>query len=145
MEVEKSGTRRKRKNESTVGFQFNAPVTGNNQTFITGDVGNINQGLSAENLAKLDSLFQPLKEQVQQAVAPDKQKQAEQKTEELHAELSKGENTNSDRLNKIVDALLEMVPGAVGAMGSMFASPILGVPRWLGQPRNWSWITLTGK
>ena len=126
MEAGKSGKKRVKKPEPNVGFQFNAPVTGQNQTFIQGDVGNINQGLSPEDLMKIDGLFQHLQEQVQDAAPPEKQNQANEKVQELHAELSKGQNANADRLNQIVDGLVELVPGALAAVGSMFASPILG-------------------
>ena len=126
MEAGKGNKRRKKKSEPSVGFQFNAPVTAKSQTFISGDVGNINQGLSADDLGKLDHLFQPFQEEVRQAAPPEKQTQVDEKVQDLHAELSRGENTNAERLNKIIDSLVEMVPGAVGAVTSMFASPILG-------------------
>ncbi len=89
-------------------------------------IGSISQGLSPDDLVKLDMLFQSFNEQVRQAASSDKQNQVEAKAKELQAELSKGEAASGDRLNKIVDALLEMVPGAVSAIGTMFASPILG-------------------
>jgi hypothetical protein len=132
-----------KKSEPNVGFQFNAPVTGKNQTFINGDVGSIRQGLSPDDLVKLDMLFQSFNEQVRQAASPDKQNQVEEKAQKLQAELSKGETASGDRLNKIVDSLLEMVPGAVSTIGSMFASPILG--GLVGPATKWYWITSRNK
>ena len=126
MEAGKSGKKRKKKSEPSIGFQFNAPVTGQNQTFINGDVGSINQGFSTDDLKKMDELFQRFTRQVQPAVPPDKQYQAEEKVQELHAELSKGQNANANRLNQIIDGLVELVPSALSAVASMFASPILG-------------------
>ena len=124
-----SGTsgKKKKKADKGVGFQFNAPVTADNQTFINGDVRNlsVNRSLSADQLKQLDTLFQPLREQAQ-AASQDKQKQAEGQVQELHDELSKGQSASPNRLNKIVDGLVELVPGALSAVGSLFASPLLG-------------------
>jgi hypothetical protein len=127
MESGKSGKKRQKKTEPKVGFQFNAPVTAKNQTFVQGNVDNLNvgQGLSTEDLKKLEALVRPIQEQVQQAAPPAMKNQAEEKVQELQTELSKGQNANAGRLNQIVDGLVALVPGAVSALGSMFASPIL--------------------
>ena len=124
----KGGKKKKKKSEQSIGFQFNDQVSAQGgQTFLSGNVGNlsISQGISAVDLKKLDELFQPFKLQVQQAAPPDKQDQAEEKLQELHAELSKGQNAKADRLNKIIDGLVELVPGALSAVASIFVSPIL--------------------
>jgi hypothetical protein len=126
-----SGTRGKNKNKKSgqsSGFQFNAPVTAKDQTFINGDVENlsINQVFSGDELKQWDELFRSFKEQLKQAAPPDKQNQVEEKVQELHGELSKGQNANTDRLNKVIDGLLELVPGASSAVASMFGTPILG-------------------
>jgi hypothetical protein len=120
--------RKKKKSAQSVGFQFNAPVTANTSTFINGNVNNlnINQGLSMGDLRQLGELFQPFREQVQQTVTLDKQGEMDEKVQALHTELSQGKNANADRLNQIVDGLVEMAPGAVGAVVTMFANPILG-------------------
>ena len=118
----------KKNSEQNIAFQFNAEVKGGRQTFINGDVDHleINDDLSKAEMGQLDELIQAFKEQVKQAAPPDKQVQAEEKVQELQTELSKGENANTDRLNKIVDALVELVPGAVSSVVSMFATPLLG-------------------
>jgi len=120
--------RKKKKSAQSAGFQFNAPVKAKTQTFINGNVDNlnINQGLSTDDLRQLGELFQPFREQVQQAVTQDKQGEVDEKVQALHTELSQGKNANADRLNQIVDGLVEMAPGAVGAVVTMFANPILG-------------------
>lgn len=110
------------------GFIFNAPVNAETANFINGNVENLtvnNLGLSADELIKLDGLLRPLEDQVR-AIPQSDQNQAEKQVQELHSELAKGKNANSDRLNQIIDGLLKMVPGALGAMVSMFANPILG-------------------
>ena len=109
------------------GFQFNAPVTADKQMFIDArNASNLSftQGLATDDLKELDKLFQPLKEHVQTA-SPDKRPQAEAQVQELHSELSKGPHANSERLNTIIDGLLALVPGALSAVVSMFASPVL--------------------
>jgi hypothetical protein len=128
MESGKSGKKRKTKNQPSVGFQFKARVTGKSMTFINGNVDNLNihQGLSITELKQLEELFQPVKDVAQQAAPQDKEAQVETKLQELQTELSLGENANVDRLNKVIDGLVEMVPGALGAVVSMFTSPILG-------------------
>lgn len=127
MGSKKGGKKEKKSSAQSVGFQFNASVTAETQTFINGDVGdlNIHRGLSVNELQQLDLLFQPLKEQVQ-LLPQEKQVEAEEKVEELHAELAKGQDANVSRLNQVVDTLVEMVPGALSAVVSMFATPVLG-------------------
>jgi hypothetical protein len=82
----------------------------------------VTQGVSG---AELEKLFTPLMAAIHQA-PPDKRAEAQQKTEALKAELAKGKEANDSAVGKLVDGLVELVPGAVSALVSMFASPILG-------------------
>ncbi len=109
------------------GFHFHSPVTAENQTFIDGNVANLNNnlGLSAPQLQDLAGLFQPLKEQIQTS-SPEKRQVADQKVGNLYTELAKGTNANADRLNNIIDGLVELIPGALSTLVSMFVNPILG-------------------
>ena len=128
MESSKRTSKKSKKaSGENIGFQFNGPVSADQQTFVNGDVNtlNVNQGLSKEELGKLDQLFQPFKEQVQQVTPPEKQAEVESKVDELHTELAKGKSATSERLSKVVDGLIELVPGAVNAVASMFAAPLL--------------------
>jgi hypothetical protein len=125
MATDEGGKKQSSESQPTIGFQFNGPVTGQNQTFISGDVGSINQGLSPDDLLKLDKVFQPFREEVERIAPADKKGQAGEKVQALQAELSKGENTSTERLNAIIDSLIDLVPGAVSAVGTMFASPLL--------------------
>jgi hypothetical protein len=127
MGSKKGGKQEKKSSAQSIGFQFNAPLTAETQTFVNGDVDNLNihRGLSVNELRQLDVLFQPLKEQIQ-LLPQEKQGDAEEKVEELHAELAKGQGANASRLNQVVDTLVEMVPGALSAVVSMFATPVLG-------------------
>ena len=128
MEAGKGSKKRKTKNRPSVGFQFNAPLTSGTTTFINGNVDqfNIHQGLSSTELKQLEELFQPLKEVAQQAAPQSQEAQVETKVQELHTELSQGKQANADRLNKVIDGLVDMVPGTLGAVVGMFTSPILG-------------------
>jgi hypothetical protein len=127
MGSKKGGKKEKKSSAQSVGFQFNGPVTAETQTFVNGDVGNLNihRGLSGNELRQLDLLFQPLKEQVQ-LLPQEKQGDAEERVQELHTELAKGQDADASRLNQVVDTLVEMVPGALSAVVSMFATPVLG-------------------
>jgi hypothetical protein len=75
--------------------------------------------------ADLDKLFAPLIAILRDA-PPEKRDQASQKAEALKAEVGKGNKADDSRMAKLLDGLAELVPGAVSAVVSVFASPILG-------------------
>jgi hypothetical protein len=79
-------------------------------------------GLTGE---ELDRLFQPLTEAVRQA-PPDKRDEAMEKVEELKAEAAKGEKADDTIVAKLINGIVDLVPGAVAAVTSIFATPILG-------------------
>lgn len=74
--------------------------------------------------ADLERLFAPLLAAVQQ-VDPPLRQAAEQITQELKAETGKGKQADDSRLARLVNGLIGLVPGAVAAVVSAFASPIL--------------------
>jgi hypothetical protein len=82
----------------------------------------ITSGLSGD---QLNQLFAPLMSALR-AAPPEKQNEAIQKAEELKKEVAKGKDANDGALARIVDGLVALVPGAVGAVVGMFATPILG-------------------
>jgi hypothetical protein len=73
----------------------------------------------------LESLFGSLLAVVGQEAAADKRAAAVQKVQELRAEVAKGKGDDG-KIAQIVDGLAGMVPGAVQAVVSAFATPILG-------------------
>ncbi len=79
------------------------------------------QGVSA---AELERLFQPLTAAIQ-AVSAAQQAPAAETAEALKQELARGDQADDGRLGKLIDGLVGLVPGAVGAVVSIFASPIL--------------------
>jgi len=85
-------------------------------------ITNVTTGLSGD---QLNQLFAPLISALR-AAPPEKQNEAMQKAEELKKEVAKGKEANDGVMAKIVDGLVALVPGAVGAVVGMFATPILG-------------------
>src|SRR5437870_10178224 len=70
----------------------------------------------------LDQIFGPLAEAVRTA-SPENQPEAIQKLEELKNEAAKGKSARDGVVAKLVDGLVGLVPGAVGAVVSAFATP----------------------
>jgi hypothetical protein len=87
-----------------------------------GAQASVTQGISA---AELEKLFTPLLAAVHQA-PPEKQVEAQQKAEALKTELAKGDQADDSVVGKLVDGLVSLVPGAVEAVVSLFATPVLG-------------------
>jgi len=71
------------------------------------------------------SLFKPLFDMVSQAPTEVKE-QAKEKVEMLLDETSKGEKADDGKMASIINGIVELIPGAIGTIVSMFASPILG-------------------
>jgi len=76
--------------------------------------------------ADLDPLFASVRAAVGTHASPDQQAVAGKRVREIEAEVVKGEQVDDSRLGRLIDGLLEMVPGAVGAVVKLFATPILG-------------------
>jgi hypothetical protein len=122
------------------GAYIAGPVNTGGGNFVGGDnisVGNISgstgvaigrnaqstvtYGMSSADVAYL---FQPVLNAIRNA-QPDQRDQAQQKLEELQGEVSKGKGANDKLVARLIDGLVELVPGAVGALVSTFASPVL--------------------
>jgi hypothetical protein len=83
----------------------------------------ITQGVSPR---ELESLFTPLLAAIAREAPADKQAAAVERVQELKAEVAKGRQAEDGKIAKIVDGLVALVPGAVSAVVSTFATPILG-------------------
>lgn len=81
----------------------------------------VTTGLSGDQLTQL---FAPLMNALRTA-PPEKQNDAMQKAEELKKEVAKGKDANDRTMAKIINGLVALVPGAIGAVVGMFATPIL--------------------
>jgi hypothetical protein len=75
--------------------------------------------------AQLDSLFRPLTEVLRSAPS-DKREEATQKVEALKTEVTKGKKADDRVMAKLVEGIVGLVPGAVSAVVSAFATPVLG-------------------
>ncbi len=96
-------------------------ITGSNVTFGSGSPIAATQGLTAAEIA---ALFQPLTQMIQQAPA-EKRDEAIRLEQELQAEVAKGEKADDGRMAGLLNGLLKLVPGAVSAAVSIFATPVL--------------------
>jgi hypothetical protein len=75
--------------------------------------------------ADLDKLFAPLMSLVEAVPAPNRD-EAIQAVAAIKEEIGKGKKADDSRVGKLLDRLVDLVPGAVGAVVKTFASPILG-------------------
>jgi hypothetical protein len=73
----------------------------------------------------LDNAFRPLIEAIK-AAPPDKRTEADAKLTALQEEAAKGEEADDGAIAKLIDGLVGLVPGAVTAVTSAFATPVLG-------------------
>jgi hypothetical protein len=74
---------------------------------------------------QLDQILRPVEEAVRTA-PPANQPEAMQKLEELKSEAAKGKNAKDSVVAKLVESLVGLIPGAVGAVASAFGTPLLG-------------------
>ncbi len=91
-----------------------------------GVIGRVEQSTVTVGIpaADLERLFAPIMAAAQQA-DPAQRQAAEQAAQELKAEAGKGKKADDTRLAKLIDGLVGLVPAAVTAVVSAFASPIL--------------------
>ncbi len=82
----------------------------------------VTRGVSPRDLAPL---FAPLLAAVVQHVPADRQGAAVRQVQALKAEVAKGEQAEDTTVGRILERLATMVPGAIGAIVSMFATPLL--------------------
>lgn len=75
--------------------------------------------------ADMDKLFAPLVS-LAQAASASQRDAALQAVQSLKDEAAKGNRADDSRLGKLIDKLVDLVPGAVSAVVSTFASPVLG-------------------
>jgi hypothetical protein len=92
---------------------------------VGGDIVGRNKIVGAPSAAALDAALKPLIEAIGSAPA-EKRTEAEAKLAALKQEAVKGEKANDRTIADLVDGLVKLVPGAVSAVVSAFATPILG-------------------
>ena len=83
----------------------------------------VTQGILPGELA---ALFAPLLAAVIKQAPVAIQAAAVQHVEEIKSEVAKGKQADDGKMGKLVEGLIALVPSAVGAVVSMFATPVLG-------------------
>lgn len=74
---------------------------------------------------ELNQIFYPLQEAVLAGPSQD-QPEAMQKLDALKSEVAKGRDAKDGVVAKLVEGLVGLIPGAVSAVVSAFATPVLG-------------------
>ncbi len=92
---------------------------------VSGDIVGGDKIVGAPSAAALDETLRPVHEAIM-AAPPQVQPEAEAKLAALKQEAAKGKNANDGVVAKLVDGLVGLVPAAASAVGSAFATPILG-------------------
>jgi hypothetical protein len=92
---------------------------------VGGDIVGRDKITGAPSAAALNEAFRPLIETIKAAPA-EVQPEAEAKLAALKQEAAKGKAANDSTVAKLVDGLVGLVPGAVSAVVSAFATPLLG-------------------
>jgi hypothetical protein len=90
--------------------------------FVGRDKISVSQGFSPHDF---EAFFARLLTAVTDQAPADVQIEAKRQVEELKTEVAKGKEADDGKIGGIVHGLATMVPGAIGAIVSMFATPIL--------------------
>lgn len=95
--------------------------------FVGGSVQAAGDFVGRDQIAPVDlePVFACLLATVAQRAPGDRQVAAAQQVEELKAEVAKGDQADDSKVGKLVEGLVSLVPGAVSAVVSLFATPIL--------------------
>jgi hypothetical protein len=75
--------------------------------------------------AEVAALFGQLTAAVVQYAPSEKRAAAVEEVQKLQTEVAKGKQADDNKIARIVDGLAGMVPGAIGAVVSMFTNPLL--------------------
>ena len=92
---------------------------------VHGDIVGRDKIVGAPSAAELDQALKPLIDAVSTAPS-EKRLEAEAKLGALKQEAAKGEKANDGTIANLIDGLVKLVPGAVSAVVSAFATPVLG-------------------
>ncbi len=91
--------------------------------FIGRDQVKISHGVSPGDL---EPLFAELQREIENKAPTGTQAAAEQQVNKLKSEIAKGKQAEDRKVAGIIEGLTKMVPGAIGTVVSLFATPILG-------------------
>jgi hypothetical protein len=91
---------------------------------VGGDIVGRDKIVGVPSAAALDDTLRLVLEAIR-AAPPQAQPEAEAKLAALKQEAAKGRDANDRTIADLVDGLVKLVPGAVSAVVSVFATPIL--------------------
>lgn len=92
---------------------------------VGGDIIGRDKIVGIPSAAALDDALRPLLDAVK-AAPPQVQPEAEAKLAELKQQAAKGKDANDRVMAKLLDELVGLIPAAASAVGSAFATPVLG-------------------
>jgi len=92
---------------------------------VGGDIVGRDKIVGIPSAAALDDALRPVLEAIR-AAPPQVQPEAEAKLAGVKQEVTKGKNADDGVMAKLLDGLVGLVPAAATAVGSAFATPILG-------------------
>src|SRR5271154_1639899 len=92
---------------------------------VGGDIVGRDKIVGVPSAAALDDALRPVLEAIR-AAPPQVQPEAAAKLAAVKQEVSKGKNADDGVMAKLLDGLVGLVPAAAAALGSAFATPILG-------------------
>ena len=120
IEEEQKNQETKREEQAGIIFHGEANIT---QSQVAGNT--ISGNLTVEGSAPdLSEVFAPLYAAARQAPPLD-QETALKKVEELEKEVAKEKGANDDLVASLLEGLVELVPGAISAVGTLLGQPIL--------------------
>jgi hypothetical protein len=92
---------------------------------VGGDIVGHDKITGLPTTAELDGALRPLSKAIE-ATPAEARAEADAKLAALKQEAAKGNDANDRTIADLVDGLVKLVPGAVSAVVSAFATPILG-------------------
>ena len=92
---------------------------------VGGDIVGRDKIVGIPSAAALDAALGPLLNTIK-AAPPQVKPEAEAKVAELKQEVAKGKGADDRVMAKLLDELVGLVPAAASAVGSVFATPVLG-------------------
>ena len=92
---------------------------------IGGDIVGGNKTVGAASTAAIDEAFRPVADAIK-AAPPQVRPEAETKLKALKQEAAKGNDKDDRLMAKLLNELIDLIPAAASAVGSAFATPLLG-------------------
>ena len=94
---------------------------------ISGVIGSVGGDIIGDSkiVYALDEVLLPVLNAIKSA-PPEVRPEAEAKLAALKQEVARGKDANKGVMGKLVDELVQLVPAAASAVGTAFATPLLG-------------------